>query len=376
MIRKNDALEYHRSGRPGKLEVVPTKPLVTQRDLSLAYSPGVAEPCLEIAANPELGWEFTARGNLVAVVTNGTAVLGLGNIGPLAGKPVMEGKACLFKKFADIDVYDLEVDARDPERFIDTVAALEPTFGGINLEDLKAPECFQIEAGLRARMAIPVFHDDQHGTAIISGAALLNGAEITGRKLSDMKIVVSGAGASAIACANFYVELGASLENITLVDSVGVIYAGRSEGMNQWKARFARKDDGARTRADALRGADLFLGLSKAGLCTAEMLKTMAKRPLVFALANPDPEIGYAEAKAARPDAIVATGRSDFPNQVNNVLGFPFLFRGALDVRATDIDDAMKIAASQALAALAREDVPDAVAKAYGLPALHFGPDY
>jgi malate dehydrogenase (oxaloacetate-decarboxylating)(NADP+) len=376
MIRKNDALEYHRGGRPGKLEVVPTKPLVTQRDLSLAYSPGVAEPCLEIAANPEMAWEYTARGNLVAVVTNGTAVLGLGNIGPLAGKPVMEGKACLFKKFADIDVYDLEVDARDSARFIDTVAALEPTFGGINLEDLKAPECFEIEAGLRARMAIPVFHDDQHGTAIISGAALLNGAEITGRKLADLKIVISGAGASAIACANFYVALGASLENITMVDSVGVIYAGREQGMNQWKARFARKDDGARTRADALRGADLFLGLSKAGLCTAEMLKTMAPRPLVFALANPDPEISYPEAKAARPDAIVATGRSDFPNQVNNVLGFPYVFRGALDVRAKEINEAMKIAAAHALAALAHEPVPDSVAEAYDVSAFKFGPDY
>ena len=376
MIRKNDALDYHRLGRPGKLEVVPTKPLVTQRDLSLAYSPGVAEPCLEIAANPEMAWEYTARGNLVAVVTNGTAVLGLGNIGPLAGKPVMEGKACLFKKFADIDVYDLEVDARDSARFIDVVAALEPTFGGINLEDLKAPECFEIEAGLRARMAIPVFHDDQHGTAIISGAALLNGAEITGRKLADLKIVISGAGASAIACANFYVSLGVSLENITMIDSIGVIYAGREQGMNQWKARFARKDDGSRTRADALRGADLFLGLSKAGLCTAEMLKTMAPRPLIFALANPDPEIGYAEAKEARPDAIVATGRSDFPNQVNNVLGFPYVFRGALDVRAKEINEAMKIAAAHALAALAHEPVPDSVAEAYDVSAFKFGPDY
>ncbi len=376
MIRKNDALEYHRAGRPGKLEVVPTKPLVTQRDLSLAYSPGVAEPCLEIAANPEAAWEYTARGNLVAVVSNGTAVLGLGNIGPLASKPVMEGKACLFKKFADIDVYDIEVDAREPARFIDTVAALEPTFGGINLEDLKAPECFEIEAGLRARMAIPVFHDDQHGTAIISGAALLNGAEISGKKLKDIKVVVSGAGASAIACATFYVELGVALENITMVDSVGVIYQGRAEGMNQWKARFARKDDGARTRADALKGADLFLGLSKAGLCTADMLKTMGPRPLIFALANPDPEIGYTEAKEARPDAIVATGRSDFPNQVNNVLGFPYVFRGALDVRAKEINEAMKIAAAHALAALAHEPVPDSVAEAYGVRAFRFGPDY
>ncbi len=376
MIRKQDALDYHSGGRPGKLEVVPTKPLVTQRDLSLAYSPGVAEPCLEIAENAERVWDYTARGNLVAVVSNGTAVLGLGNIGPLASKPVMEGKACLFKKFADIDVFDLEVDAPDSARFIETVAALEPTFGGINLEDLKAPECFEIEAGLRARMSIPVFHDDQHGTAIISGAALVNAAEIAGKKLHDLKIVVSGAGASAIACATFYVELGVPLGQITMIDSVGVIYEGRAQGMNRWKARFARKDDGSRTRADALRGADVFLGLSKAGLCTGEMLKTMAPRPLIFALANPDPEISYPDAKAARPDAIVATGRSDFPNQVNNVLGFPYIFRGALDVRAKEINEAMKIAAARSLAALAHEPVPDTVAEAYGVSAFRFGPDY
>jgi malate dehydrogenase (oxaloacetate-decarboxylating)(NADP+) len=376
MIRKNDALDYHRLGRPGKLEVVPTKPLVTQRDLSLAYSPGVAEPCLEIANDPEMAWEYTARGNLVAVVTNGTAVLGLGNIGPLAGKPVMEGKACLFKKFADIDVYDLEIDARDTKAFIEVVAALEPTFGGINLEDLKAPECFEIEAGLRARMSIPVFHDDQHGTAIISGAALMNGAQLAGKKLGDLKVVVSGAGASAIACAEFYVSLGVPLGNITLVDSVGVIYAGRGQGMNPYKARFAREDDGARTRADAVRGADVFLGLSKAGLCTPEMVKTMARKPLIFALANPDPEISYADAKEARPDAIIATGRSDFPNQVNNVLGFPFVFRGALDVRAKVINEEMKIAAARALAALAHEPVPDSVAEAYGVKTFRFGPDY
>src|SRR5678815_1026620 len=297
MIRRNDALDYHRTGRPGKIEVVPTKPLVTQRDLSLAYSPGVAEPCLEIAATPDLAWDYTARGNLVAVVTNGTAVLGLGNIGPLAGKPVMEGKACLFKKFADIDVFDLEVHARESAAFIDAVAALEPTFGGINLEDLKAPECFEIEAALKKRMQIPVFHDDQHGTAIISGAALLNGAELFGKKLSGLKIVVSGAGASAIACATFYVSLGVPVQNITMVDSVGVIYAGRKECMNIYKEKFARPDDGARTRADAIRGADVFLGLSKAGMCTGEMLKTMAKSPMVFALANPDPEISYPDAK-------------------------------------------------------------------------------
>jgi malate dehydrogenase (oxaloacetate-decarboxylating)(NADP+) len=376
MVRKNDALEYHRAGRPGKLEVVPTKPLVTQRDLSLAYSPGVAEPCLEIADNPELAWEYTARGNLVAVATNGTAILGLGNIGPLAGKPVMEGKACLFKKFADIDVFDLEVNAKETNAFIDAIAALEPTFGGINLEDLKAPECFEIEAGLKKRMSIPVFHDDQHGTAIISGAALLNGAELCGKKLADLKIVVSGAGASAIACADFYVSLGVPVGNITMVDSVGVIYAGRKEGMNAYKAKFARPDDGARTRVDAIRGADVFLGLSKAGMCTAEMLKTMAKSPMVFALANPDPEISYPDAKAARPDAIVATGRSDFPNQVNNVLGFPSIFRGALDVRAKEINEAMKIATARALAALAHEPVPDSVSEAYGDQQFRFGPEY
>jgi malate dehydrogenase (oxaloacetate-decarboxylating)(NADP+) len=376
MIRKQDALDYHRLGRPGKIEVVSSKPLVTQRDLALAYSPGVAEPCLEIAANPEMAWEYTARGNLVAVITNGTAVLGLGNIGPLAGKPVMEGKACLFKKFADIDVYDLELDAPDSKSFIEAVAALEPTFGGINLEDLKAPECFEIEAGLRSRMGIPVFHDDQHGTAIISGAALLNAAEIAGKRLQDLKVVVSGAGASAIACADFYVALGVPLANITMVDSAGVVYAGRGHGMNQYKARFARPDDGARTRADALRGANLFLGLSKAGLVTAEMLATMADRPIIFALANPDPEISYPEAKAARPDALCATGRSDFPNQVNNVLGFPFIFRGALDVRAREINETMKIAAAHALAALAHEPVPDSVANAYGVESFRFGPDY
>jgi len=376
MVRKNDALDYHRLGRPGKLEVVPTKPLVTQRDLSLAYSPGVAEPCLAIAEDPEAAWEYTARGNLVAVVTNGTAVLGLGNIGPLAGKPVMEGKACLFKKFADIDVYDLEVDARDSKTFIDTVASLEPTFGGINLEDLKAPECFEIEAGLRARMSIPVFHDDQHGTAIISGAALLNGAELAGKRLADMRIVVSGAGASAIACAEFYVSLGVPRPQITLVDSVGVVYGGRAQGMNVYKERFARPDDGARTRADAIRGADMFLGLSKAGLCTPEMLKTMAGKPLIFALANPDPEISYPDARQARPDAIIATGRSDFPNQVNNVLGFPFVFRGALDVRAKVINEEMKVAAARALAALAHEPVPDSVADAYGVKSFRFGPEY
>lgn len=376
MQKKQNALAYHSSGRPGKIEVVPTKPLVTQRDLTLAYSPGVAEPCLAIAEDPERGWEYTSRGNLVAVISNGTAVLGLGNIGPLAGKPVMEGKGCLFKKFADIDVFDLEVDARDPKRFIDVVAALEPTFGGINLEDIKAPECFEIEVALRKRMNIPVFHDDQHGTAIISGAGLINAAEIVGKRLEDLKVVVSGAGASAIACANFYVELGVRLENITMIDSVGVIHDGRTDDLNEYKARFARKDDGKRTRADALVGADVFLGLSKAGLVNGDMLKTMADKPIIFALANPDPEISYTEAKEARPDAIVATGRSDFANQVNNVLGFPFIFRGALDVRAKDINESMKVAAAMALAKLAHEPVPESVAAAYGAESFRFGPDY
>src|SRR5450755_2970895 len=375
MIRKNDALEYHRGGRPGKLEVVPTKPLVTQRDLSLAYSPGVAEPCLEIAAEPERVWDYTARGNLVAVVTNGTAVLGLGNIGPLAGKPVMEGKACLFKKFADIDVFDLEVDARDSNTFIDAIAALEPTFGGINLEDLKAPECFEIEAGLRARMSIPVFHDDQHGTAIISGAALLNGLEVAGKDIGKIRVVVNGAGAAGFACAEHYVRLGVHRENVILCDTKGVIYEGRTQGMNPYKQRFAIPTE-LRTLAQAMKDADVFLGLSVKGAITPDMVRSMAARPIVFAMANPDPEITYDEAKACRDDVIMATGRSDYPNQVNNVLGFPFIFRGALDVRATTINEEMKLAATRALARLAKEDVPDSVCRAYGVARLKFGPDY
>ena len=375
MIRKKDALEYHRRGRRGKIEVVPTKPLLTQRDLALAYSPGVAEPCLEIAREPELAYEYTARANLVAVVSNGTAVLGLGDIGPLAGKPVMEGKGCLFKKFADIDVFDIELDAKDPELVISTVAALEPTFGGINLEDIKAPECFYIEETLRKRMKIPVFHDDQHGTAIISGAALLNACELQGKSLADIQVVVNGAGASAIACANFYVDLGVPREHITLVDSQGVIYAGREHGMNPYKARFARPL-AARTLAEAMVGADLFLGCSKAGTVTKEMIASMGPRPIVFALANPDPEIGYDEATSVRQDLIMATGRSDYPNQVNNVLGFPFIFRGALDVRAREINEAMKVAAAQALAKLARQEVPDNVSQAYGNASFRFGPEY
>jgi malate dehydrogenase (oxaloacetate-decarboxylating)(NADP+) len=374
-VRKEDALEYHSQGRPGKIEVIPTKPTATARDLALAYSPGVAEPCLEIAKDPDLSYTYTARSNLVGVVSNGTAVLGLGDIGPYAGKPVMEGKGVLFKKFADIDVFDINVDAREIDAFCAVVKALEPTFGGINLEDIKAPECFVIERRLQEEMNIPVFHDDQHGTAIISGAAMLNAVELAGKKLGEVKVVVSGAGASAIACTNFWIRLGVKLENVMMVDTKGVLYAGRTDGLNEWKKPFVR-DTKARTLADALVGADIFLGASVKGLVKPAMLMGMAKNPIIFALANPDPEIDYHEAKAARPDAIVATGRSDFPNQVNNVLGFPFIFRGALDVRARRINEDMKLAAAQALAALAREDVPDAVTHAYGGEHFTFGPDY
>ncbi len=375
IITKQDALEYHSKGRPGKIEVVPTKPCYTQRDLSLAYTPGVAEPVREIVKDPNLAYRYTAKGNLVAVVSNGTAVLGLGNVGALAGKPVMEGKGVLFKRFADIDVFDIEVDETDPDKFIEIVAALEPTFGGINLEDIKAPECFYIEEDLKKRMEIPVFHDDQHGTAIISGAGLLNALELVGKRIDQIKVVISGAGASAIACARFYVELGVRKENIIMVDSRGVIYKGRKERMNPYKEEFAAETD-ARTLAEAMEGADVFLGLSVGGIVTKEMVKRMADKPIIFALANPDPEISYEDAKEARPDAIVATGRSDYPNQVNNVLGFPFIFRGALDVGARAINEEMKIAAAHALAALAREDVPDSVLKAYGLESLKFGPEY
>ena len=375
MARKDDAFEYHRRGRPGKIEVVPSKPLVSQMDLSLAYTPGVAEPCLEIERDADASWEFTARGNLVAVISNGTAVLGLGDIGPLAGKPVMEGKACLFKKFADIDVFDLEVNEKDVDRLVEIVAALEPTFGGINLEDIAAPACFDVEEKLRARMSIPVFHDDQHGTAIISGAGLVNAAEIAGKSLPSIKLVVSGAGAGAIACVDFFVALGLRAENVTLCDSKGVIHAGRTD-LNRHKARYARPDDGRRTLADAMVGADMFMGLSVAGVVTPAMLQTMGERPIVFALANPDPEIAYPEAVLARPDALVATGRSDYPNQVNNVLGFPYIFRGALDVRARSVSEAMKVAAANALAHLTKEPVPESVIAAYGGKPLRFGPDY
>jgi malate dehydrogenase (oxaloacetate-decarboxylating)(NADP+) len=374
-VRPKEALDYHSQGRKGKIEVVTTKPVNTARQLSLAYTPGVAEPCLRIKANPDDVYEYTAKGNLVAVVTNGTAVLGLGDIGPAAGKPVMEGKGVLFKKFADIDVFDIEVDAKDPDEFIRVVKALEPTFGGINLEDIKAPECFYIEKELRRLMNIPVFHDDQHGTAIISGAAFLNACELQGKDPATVKIVVSGAGAAAIACMELYCELGARHENVWLVDSKGVVYEGRSEGMNEYKARFAQKTD-RRTLAEAMEGADVFVGVSVGGLVTGEMVAHMAARPIVFAMANPDPEIGYQEARAVRPDLIMATGRSDYPNQVNNVLGFPFIFRGALDARAREINTEMQIAAARALAALAREDVPDSVAAAYGGTRFRFGPEY
>lgn len=375
MALKQDALEYHSKRPAGKWEITPTKPCLTQRDLSLAYTPGVAEPCLEIQKNPEDAYTYTGKGNLVAVISNGTAVLGLGNIGALAGKPVMEGKALLFKRFGDIDAIDLEVNTEDPELVIQTVKLLEPTFGGVNLEDIKAPECFYIEETLKKEMQIPVFHDDQHGTAIISGAALLNALELVNKKLSEVKIVFSGAGAAAIATAKFYLLLGAKRENILLCDTRGVIYQGREEGMNPYKAEFAVKTK-ARTLAEALADADVFVGLSGPNTVTPQMLKKMAKKPIIFAMANPNPEIPYPEAKAARPDAIVATGRSDFPNQINNVLGFPFIFRGTLDVHATQINEEMKIAAAKALAALAREDVPDSVVKACGLESLRFGPDY
>jgi malate dehydrogenase (oxaloacetate-decarboxylating)(NADP+) len=374
-IRRQDALDYHRQGRKGKIEVTPTKPCRTQRDLSLAYTPGVAEPCKAIEKDPDLAFEYTARGNLVAVVSNGTAVLGLGNIGALAGKPVMEGKGVLFKRFADIDVFDLEVGSENPEDVIKFCQLLEPTCGGINLEDIKAPECFHIEETLRRTMSIPVFHDDQHGTAIISGAALLNAMEISGKDISKARLVVNGAGAAGISCAEHYIRLGVRRENVLLCDTKGVVYEGRTENMNPYKARFAVKTD-RRTLADAMVGADVFLGLSIAKCVTAEMVRSMGDHPVIFAMANPVPEIGYEEAKAARPDAIVATGRSDFPNQVNNVLGFPSIFRGALDVRARAINEEMKVAATKALAALAKEDVPDSVLRAYGLGRLQFGPEY
>lgn len=374
-VTKEEALDYHRRGRPGKIAVVPTKPLHSQHDLSLAYTPGVAQPVLEIEKDPELAFELTAKGNLVAVISNGSAILGLGNRGALASKPVMEGKGVLFKAFADIDVFDIELQVEDADSLIQVVAAMAPTFGGINLEDIKAPECFYIEARLKESLDIPVFHDDQHGTAIITGAALLNGLELQDKEIDQVRVVISGAGASAISCGELAVSLGVRRENIVMLDSRGVLYQGRVEGMNDYKERFQAKTD-ARTLEQALRGADVFYGLSVANIMSAEMIRSMADRPLVFALANPDPEIPYRLAKEARPDAIVATGRSDEPNQINNVLGFPFIFRGALDVRARAINEEMKIAAAHSLAELAKQDVPDSVLHAYDLVSLRYGPDY
>ncbi|MBI2486189.1 MAG: hypothetical protein HYW01_04365 [Deltaproteobacteria bacterium] len=372
---KQAALDYHSTGRKGKLEVIPTKPCATQWDLSLAYSPGVAEPCREIQKHPELAYEYTNKGNLVAVVTNGTAVLGLGDIGSLAGKPVMEGKSVLFKRFADVDAFDIEINSHDPDEIVKVVKLLEPTFGGINLEDIKAPECFYIEDELKKQMDIPVFHDDQHGTAIISGAGLLNACEIVGKIMSDLKIVFSGAGASAISCAEFFIKLGAKRENIIMCDTRGVIYKGRQSGMNPQKERFA-VDTKMRTLEEAIKGTDVFVGLSTAGMVTKEMVKSMAKNPIIFAMANPDPEITYEDAKSVRDDIIMATGRSDYPNQVNNVLGFPFIFRGALDVRARAINEEMKIAAAYALASLAKQGADESVAKAYGQTSFEFGREY
>jgi len=371
-----DSLEYHETDPPGKIEISTTKPTNTQRDLSLAYSPGVAEPCRRIAENPDDAYKYTAKGNLVGVVSNGSAVLGLGNIGAQASKPVMEGKGVLFKRFADIDVFDVELDLETADDMIESISAMEPTFGGINLEDIKAPECFEIETRLREEMDVPVFHDDQHGTAIISGAALLNAAEIAGKDLEDLKVVFSGAGASAIASAKFYVSLGVKQENIIMCDSSGIITESRADEVNEFKRQFAR-DVEPGDLADAMAGADVFVGLSVGGIVSQDMVRSMADNPIVFAMANPDPEITYPDAKAARDDTVImATGRSDYPNQVNNVLGFPFIFRGALDVRATDINEDMKVACARALADLAKQDVPDAVVKAYGDQPLQFGPDY
>ncbi len=375
MITKQQALDYHSRGRRGKIEVTSTKPCRTQLDLSLAYTPGVAEPCLEIKKNPADVYKYTAKGNLVGVVTNGTAVLGLGNIGALAGKPVMEGKGVLFKRFADIDVFDIDLDTEDPDEVIKCCQLLEPTFGGINLEDIKAPECFYIEETLKQTMKIPIFHDDQHGTAIISSAALLNALEIVEKDIDKIKVVFSGAGAAGIACAKLYCSLGVKHENLLMVDSKGVMYEGRGDKFNKYKQEFVRKTD-RHTLAEALEGVDLFMGVSVANLVTQDMVKTMAKDPIIFAMANPDPEITYPDAIAARKDVIIATGRSDYPNQVNNVLGFPFIFRGALDVHATAINEEMKIAAAHALADLAKQNVPDEVAKAYSADHFAFGREY
>ncbi len=373
-VTKEAALLYHSQGKPGKIEVVPTKPYSTQMDLSLAYSPGVAEPCLEIEKNSQKAYEYTSKGNLVAVISNGTAVLGLGDIGALAGKPVMEGKGLLFKIFAGIDVFDIEINEKDPEKFVQAVKAISPTFGGINLEDIKAPECFEIENRLKEELSIPVMHDDQHGTAIISGAGLLNALEIQNKKIEDVKIVVNGAGASASSCTKLYMMLGAKKENIVMVDSRGVINYKRTD-LNESKKQFITNRD-IDTLEEAMRGADVFLGLSKADVLTVDMIRSMNEKPIVFALANPNPEIAYEKAKSSRPDLIFATGRSDYPNQINNVLGFPYIFRGALDARATCINEAMKLAAVYAIAELAKKPVPDVVNAAYNLKRISFGPEY
>ena len=370
-----ESLRMHAAGRPGKIEVVPTKPLTTQYHLSLAYSPGVAAPCLEIFDDPDKAYDYTSKGNLVAVISNGTAVLGLGDLGALGSKPVMEGKAVLFKRFADVDGIDLEVDTRDVDEFVNCVRFLGKSWGGINLEDIKAPECFIIEQRLRELMDIPVFHDDQHGTAIIAAAGLLNALELTGRSIKNMRMVINGAGASAIACVELFKGMGLPSNHVILCDSKGVVYEGRKDGMNQWKSAHA-VDTPTRTLAEAMKGCDVFVGLSVKGAVTKEMVRSMADKPIIFALANPDPEITPEDVASVRDDAIVATGRSDYPNQVNNVLGFPFIFRGALDVRASQINDEMKIAAAHALAKLAREDVPDEVSASYSGRRLQFGPDY
>ncbi len=374
-ITKEAALLYHSEGKPGKIEVVPTKPYSTQKDLSLAYSPGVAEPCLEIEKNPEDAYKYTAKGNLVAVISNGTAVLGLGDIGALAGKPVMEGKGLLFKIYAGIDVFDIEINEKDPEKFIEAVKAIAPTFGGINLEDIKAPECFEIEDRLKAELDIPVMHDDQHGTAIISSAGLLNALEVAGKNIHDVKIVVNGAGASAVSCTKLYVSLGAQLKNIVMLDSKGVISKDRKD-LNEQKRYFATDRTDIHTLAEAIKGADVFLGLSKGNVLTQDMVRSMAPNPIVFALANPTPEISYEDAMAARPDVLMATGRSDYPNQINNVIGFPYIFRGALDTHATIINEEMKLAAAHAIAALAKQPVPDVVNTAYEVNNFTFGKDY
>lgn len=373
LYTKQEALDYHHYPIPGKVEVLPTKPCNDQKDLSMAYSPGVADACMAIHADESLVAMYTGRANLVAVVSNGTAVLGLGNIGPKAGKPVMEGKGVLFKVFADVNVFDIELNEKDPDKICEIVRALEPTFGGINLEDIKAPECFYIEETLKKQMNIPVFHDDQHGTAVITGAGFLNACEIADRKPENCKVVVSGAGAAGIACANFYVALGVNPENVYMFDSKGLIWQGRKD-LNKYKERYAQKKDCS--LAEAMKGADMFLGLSVKGLVSKDMVKSMAPHPVIFACANPDPEISFEDAKAAVPDCIMGTGRTDYPNQINNVSGFPFLFRGALDVGATEINEAMKIAAAKSLAALAHEPVPESVSQAYGGKTFSFGPDY